>query len=96
MRSKIQDSLGQKEDIQDQVKEQHAVWSRKKQIKDKLDETETKIESLQNELKAVTLKRDKAFENIQELRKQSDQNNSHFYQSCTIVPMPNCLLHRKI
>ncbi|MBA0638290.1 hypothetical protein Godav_029553 [Gossypium davidsonii] len=70
MRSKIQDSLGQKEDIQDQVKEQHAVWSRKKQIKDKLDETETKIESLQNELKAVTLKRDKAFENIQELRKQ--------------------------
>ncbi|PPR80268.1 hypothetical protein GOBAR_AA40449 [Gossypium barbadense] len=54
-------------------KEQHAVWSKKKQIKDKLDETETKIESLQNELKAVTLKRDKAFDNIQELRKQSDQ-----------------------
>lgn len=59
-------------------KEQHAVWSKKKQIKDKLDETETKIESLQNELKAVTLKRDKAFENIRELRKQSDQGVSPF------------------
>ncbi|KAL1102853.1 hypothetical protein V6Z11_D05G394800 [Gossypium hirsutum] len=106
MRSKIQDSLGQKEDIQDQVKlmgvdlngvrkEQHAVWSKKKQIKDKLDETETKIESLQNELKAVTLKRDKAFDNIQELRKQSDQGNSHFYQSRTIVHNAKLLAAQK-
>ncbi|KAB2032671.1 hypothetical protein ES319_D05G391600v1 [Gossypium barbadense] len=106
MRSKIQDSLGQKEDIQDQVKlmgvdlngvrkEQHAVWSKKKQIKDKLDETETKIVSLQNELKAVTLKRDKAFENIQELRKQSDQGNSHFYQSRTIVHNAKLLAAQK-
>nr|KJB61861.1 hypothetical protein B456_009G386800 [Gossypium raimondii] len=86
MRSKIQDSLGQKEDIQDQVKlmgvdlngvrkEQHA--------------------SLQNELKAVTLKRDKAFENIQELRKQSDQGNSHFYQSRTIVHNAKLLAAQK-
>ncbi|TYG71686.1 hypothetical protein ES288_D05G418000v1 [Gossypium darwinii] len=106
MRSKIQDSLGQKEDIQDQVKlmgvdlngvrkEQHAIWSKKKQIKDKLDETETKIESLQNELKAVALKRDKAFENIQELRKQSDQGNSHFYQSRTIVHNAKLLAAQK-
>ncbi|KAA3453042.1 proton pump-interactor 1-like [Gossypium australe] len=106
MRSKIQDSLGQKEDIQDQVKlmgvdlngvrkEQHAVWSKKKQIKDKLDETETKIESSQNELKAVTLKRDKAFENIQELRKQSDQGNSHFYESRTIVHNAKLLAAQK-
>ncbi|KAK8300562.1 hypothetical protein V6Z11_D05G394500 [Gossypium hirsutum] len=45
MRSKIQDSLGQKEDIQDQVKlmgvdlngvrkEQHAVWSKKRKLND--------------------------------------------------------------
>ncbi|KAH1063470.1 hypothetical protein J1N35_028457 [Gossypium stocksii] len=106
LRSKIQDSLGQKEDIQDQVKlmgvdltgvrkEQHAVWSKKKQIKDKLDETEIKIESLQNELKAVTLKRDKAFENIQELRKQSDQGNSHFYQSRTIAHNAKLLAAQK-
>ncbi|TYH74588.1 hypothetical protein ES332_D05G409900v1 [Gossypium tomentosum] len=106
MRSKIQDSLGQKEDIQDQVKlmgvdlngvrkKQHAVWSKKKQIKDKLDETETKIRSLQNELKAVTLNRDKAFENIQELRKQSDQGNSHLYQSRTIVHNAKLLAAQK-
>ncbi|PPD86710.1 hypothetical protein GOBAR_DD16360 [Gossypium barbadense] len=76
-------------------KEQHAVWSKKKQIKDKLDETETKIESLQNELKAVTLKRDKAFDNIQELRKQSDQGNSHFYQSRTIVHNAKLLAAQK-
>ncbi|TYG71703.1 hypothetical protein ES288_D05G419400v1, partial [Gossypium darwinii] len=91
MRSKIQDSLGQKEDIDDQVKS----GPKKNQIKDKLDETETKIESLQNELKAVTLKRDKAFENIQELRKQSDQGTSHFYQSRTTVHNAKLLATQK-
>ncbi|KAE8680136.1 Dynamin-related protein 5A [Hibiscus syriacus] len=82
IRAKIQDSMGQKEAIQDQLmgvdlngvrKEQHAVQSKKKLIKDKLNTIEKRIDFLQEELKDVTEKRDKAYEAIQELRKQRDE-----------------------
>ncbi|OMO73301.1 hypothetical protein COLO4_27176 [Corchorus olitorius] len=83
-RAKIQDSLGQKEAIQDQVKlmgvdldgvrkEQQAVWSKKNQIKEKLTAIDGKLSSLQDELTAVTQKRDKTVETIRELRKQQDE-----------------------
>ncbi|KAL4334074.1 hypothetical protein GQ457_07G014630 [Hibiscus cannabinus] len=106
MRSKIQDSLGQKEVIQDQVKlmgvdlngvkkEQQAIWSKKRQIKDKLDAIENKIESLQKELETVTLKRDEAYGNIQELRKQRDEGNAPFYQSRSAVNKAKVLAAQK-
>ncbi|XVF70193.1 hypothetical protein PTKIN_Ptkin11bG0141500 [Pterospermum kingtungense] len=96
MRAKIQDSLGQKEVIQDQVKlmgvdldgvrkEQQAIWSKKNQIKEKVKAIESKIDSLQEELKAVIQKRDKAYETIQEQRKQRDDGNAHFYQNRTLL-----------
>ncbi|KAK8622723.1 hypothetical protein V6N13_117627 [Hibiscus sabdariffa] len=96
MRAKIQDSMGQKEAIQDQVKlmgvdlngvrkEQHAVQSKKKLIKDKLNATEKRIDILQEELKHVTEKRDKAYETIQELRKRRDEENAYFFQSRSLL-----------
>ncbi|KAE8703260.1 Proton pump interactor 1 isoform 3 [Hibiscus syriacus] len=96
MRAKIQDSMGQKEAIQDQIKlmggdlngvrkEQHAVQSKKKQIKDKLNVIEKRINILQEELKDVTEKRDKAYETIQELRKQRDEENVYFFQSRSLL-----------
>ncbi|XP_039030449.1 proton pump-interactor 1-like isoform X2 [Hibiscus syriacus] len=96
MRTKIQDSMGQKEAIQDQVKlmgvdlnrvrkEQHAVQSKKKLIKDKLNAIEKRINILQEELKDVTEKRDKAYETIQELRKQRDEENMYFFQSRSLL-----------
>ncbi|XVE50241.1 hypothetical protein DITRI_Ditri01bG0146400 [Diplodiscus trichospermus] len=96
MRAKIQDSLGQKEAIQDQVKlmgvdldgvrkEQQAVWSKKNQIKEKVKAIESKIDALQEELTAVTQKREKAYETIQGLRKQRDEGNAHFYQSRSLL-----------
>ncbi|GMJ05250.1 proton pump interactor 1 [Hibiscus trionum] len=96
MRAQIQDSMGQKEAIQDQVKlmgvdlngvrkEQHAVQSKKKLIKDKLNVTEKRIDILQEELKDVTEKRDKAYETIQELRKQRDEENAYFFQSRSLL-----------
>ncbi|PPR97533.1 hypothetical protein GOBAR_AA23137 [Gossypium barbadense] len=94
MRAKIQDSMGQKEVIQDQLmgvdlsgvrKEQFAVQSKKKQIKEKLTAIEKKLESLQEELKAVTQKRDKAYQTILELRKQHDEENAYFYQSRSLI-----------
>ncbi|KAE8713641.1 Proton pump interactor 1 isoform 2 [Hibiscus syriacus] len=106
MRSKIEDSLGQKEDIQDQVKlmgvdlngvkeEQQAIWSKKRQIKDKLDAIENKIESLQKELEAVTQKRDEAYGNIQDLRKERDEGNAPFYQSRSAVNRAKLLAAEK-
>ncbi|ESW05176.1 hypothetical protein PHAVU_011G158400 [Phaseolus vulgaris] len=96
MRAKVQDSLGQKEDIQDQVKliggdldgakkERQVIRSKIKQLDDGVKALDKDIQSLQEELGAVTEKRDKAYENIQQLRKQRDQGNSYFYQSRTIL-----------
>ncbi|KAE8707808.1 Proton pump-interactor 1 [Hibiscus syriacus] len=96
VRSKIQESLGQKEDIQDQVKlmgndldgvrkEQNVIWSKKKQIKEKVSAIESKIDSLQQELNAVIQKRNKAYETMQQLWKQRDEANAHFYQSRSLL-----------
>ncbi|XWS10005.1 hypothetical protein CRYUN_Cryun39dG0038300 [Craigia yunnanensis] len=73
MRAKIQDSLGQKDAIQDQVKLMG------------VDLDGSKIDSLREELTAVTQKRDKAYETIKELRKQRDEGNAHFYQSRSLL-----------
>ncbi|XP_062168827.1 proton pump-interactor 1-like isoform X2 [Alnus glutinosa] len=96
MRAKIQDSLGQKEAIQDQVKliggdldgvrkEKQAVQGKIKQLDEALKAIDNEINSLSEELKAVTQKRDKAYESIQQLRKQRDEGNAYFYQSRTVL-----------
>lgn len=96
MRAKLQDSMGQKDTIQDQVKliggdldgvkkERQAIRSKIKQIDEELKANEKDIQSLQEELTAVTQKREKAFESIQQLRKQRDEGNSYFYQSRTLM-----------
>ncbi|KAJ4842593.1 hypothetical protein Tsubulata_029708 [Turnera subulata] len=96
MRAKIQDSLGQKEAIQDQVKlmgvdltgvrkEQEAVWDKVMQLDKAIKALETEIDALQNELKIVTDKRDKAYESILELRKQRDDGNANFFQSRSLL-----------
>ncbi|XP_040990035.1 proton pump-interactor 1-like [Juglans microcarpa x Juglans regia] len=96
MRAKIQDSLGQREDIQDQVKliggdldgvrkEKQVLQTKIKQIEDTLTAVDDGINSLSEELKAVIQKRDKAYESIQQLRKQRDEGNACFYQSRTAL-----------
>ncbi|TKY66512.1 Proton pump-interactor 1 [Spatholobus suberectus] len=96
MRAKVQDSMGQKEAIQDQVKliggdldgvkkERQAIRSKIKQLDDAVKALDKDILSLQDELGSVTEKREKAYESIQQLRKERDQGNSYFYQSRTIL-----------
>lgn len=91
MRAKIQDSLGQKEAIQDQVKlmgvdldgvkkEQQAAWTKVSSLDAKIKALDKDIKALQDEVQAVTDKRDKAFETIKELRKQRDAENALFYE----------------
>lgn len=91
MIAKIQESMGKKEVIQDQVKlmgsnldgvkkENQAVWAKISHLEGKVKAIDEEIDALQQEVKDVTEKRDKAFANLKELRKQRDEGNAHFYQ----------------
>ncbi|KAK3028415.1 hypothetical protein RJ639_039625 [Escallonia herrerae] len=96
VRAKIQDSLGEKETIQDQVKliggdldgvrkDQQVVKAKIKQLDDEKEGIEKEINVFQEELAAVIEKRDKAFEKIQELRKQREEGNACFYQNRSLL-----------
>lgn len=95
-RAKIQDTLGEKGAIQDQVKliggdldgvrkERQVVKAKLKQHDDEKVAIEKEIDALQDELTIVTEKRDKAYEKIQELRKQREEGNTSFYQNRTLL-----------
>ncbi|KAI4333660.1 hypothetical protein L6164_018440 [Bauhinia variegata] len=96
MRAKLQDSIGQKEAIQDQVKliggdldgvkkERQAIRSKIKQLDDALKVIDKDIQSLQDEVAAVTQKREKTYDDIQKLRKQRDEGNSYYFQCRTLL-----------
>ncbi|CAI9773500.1 unnamed protein product [Fraxinus pennsylvanica] len=80
--AKIQDSLGEKEVIQDQLigvdldgvwKEQQVVKAKLKQLDEEKESQEKEINALQEELTSVAEERDKTFANIQEMRKQREE-----------------------
>lgn len=92
MRAKIQESLGQKEAIQDQVKlmgadldgvrkEQQSVWARITQLREKVKVLDAEITPLMDEITAVIDKKDKAWDNIRSLRKLRDDGNSDYTNS---------------
>uniref|UniRef100_A0A1J3ISI6 Proton pump-interactor 1 n=1 Tax=Noccaea caerulescens TaxID=107243 RepID=A0A1J3ISI6_NOCCA len=96
MRAKIKESMGQKDDIQGQVKlmgagldgvkkERQAISARIGQLSEKVKATKDEILVLENELKTVSEKRDKAYSNIHELRKLRDETNSGFYQGRNVL-----------
>ncbi|KAK7335159.1 hypothetical protein VNO80_26935 [Phaseolus coccineus] len=106
MRTKLQESMGQKEAIQDQVKliggdldgvkkEREAIRSKIKQIDDALKAIDKDIQSLQEELTAVSQKRDKSFESMQQLKRQREEGNSYFYRSRTVLNKARDLAAKK-
>ncbi|KAB5534623.1 hypothetical protein DKX38_017709 [Salix brachista] len=106
VRAKIQDSLGQKEDIQDQVKlmgvdldgvrkERQALWEKLDGLDGKVKALDADIKVLQDELEAVFQKREKTYETLQELRKQRDEGNANFYQSRMLLTKAKELAARK-
>ncbi|XP_024017928.1 proton pump-interactor 1 [Morus notabilis] len=106
MRAKIQESMVQKEVLQDQVKliggdldgvrkEQQTVRAKIKQLEDALKVIDKDISSLQDELTAISEKRDKAREIIQQLRKERDDGNSYFYQSRSVLNRARDLAAKK-
>ncbi|KAL0282659.1 UNVERIFIED_CONTAM: Proton pump-interactor 1 [Sesamum angustifolium] len=95
-RARIQDSLGEKQAIQDQVKlmgvdldgvrkEKQVVSSKIKQLDEGKVAAEKDIKVLEKELEAVTQKRDQILASVVEMRKQRDESNSPFYQNRTVL-----------
>ncbi|TQE10439.1 hypothetical protein C1H46_003894 [Malus baccata] len=68
-------------DLKEVKKEQDGVRAKIKHLDDAVKVIDKAIASLQEDLDIVTEKRDKAFENIRQLRLQTDQANAGFYHS---------------
>ncbi|WOH02985.1 hypothetical protein DCAR_0522375 [Daucus carota subsp. sativus] len=106
VRAKIEDSLGEKEAIQDQVKligsGLDGVWKEKKVVQAKVDQLDKEkkainlvIDSLEEESKAISVDRQKVYDRIRELRKQLDQGNAPYYQNRTTLIKARELAARK-
>ncbi|KAI3466107.1 hypothetical protein Pfo_022770 [Paulownia fortunei] len=105
-RARIQDSLGEKEAIQDQVKligvdldgvrkEKQVVFAKIKQLDEGKVAVEKEISALEEELKVVTQKRDQILDNVNEMRKQREEGNSPFYQNRTLLTKAKVLAAKK-
>lgn len=68
-------------DLDGVKKEQQVLWGKIDGLDGKVRALDTEISTLQDELTAVTQKRDKAYETIQELRKQRDE------AVCLLIPI---------
>eukprot|EP00262_Sarcandra_glabra_P007569 TRINITY_DN20461_c0_g1_i1.p1 TRINITY_DN20461_c0_g1~~TRINITY_DN20461_c0_g1_i1.p1 ORF type:complete len:616 (+),score=169.98 TRINITY_DN20461_c0_g1_i1:180-2027(+) len=106
MKAKIQNSLGQREAIQDQVKligvdldgvrkEQLAVRSKIKHLEDELKAIDNEISSLQEESESVNLKRDKVYQTLSELRKELNEGNACYYQNRSLLNSAKDLAAKK-
>ncbi|XP_057797394.1 proton pump-interactor 1-like isoform X1 [Salvia miltiorrhiza] len=105
-RARIQDSLGEKDAIQDQVKligvdldgvrkEKQMVFAKIKQLDEEKLIVEKEISALEEELTAVTEKRDTILDNINEMRRRREDGNSPFYNNRTILAKARVLASNK-
>ncbi|KAK6132668.1 hypothetical protein DH2020_033584 [Rehmannia glutinosa] len=105
-RMKIQDSLGEKEAIQDQVKsigvdldgvrkDKQVIFAKIKQLDEEKVAIEKEINALEEELNAVTQKRDKILDSVNDMRKQREEGNSPFYQNRTHLTKAKVLAAKK-
>ncbi|XP_074365684.1 proton pump-interactor 1-like isoform X2 [Apium graveolens] len=94
--AKIKESHGEKESIQDQVKQigsgLDGVRKEKKEVQTKVDQLDKEkkaieevIKALEEEEKTISKDRDVIYEKIRELRKQLDQGNAPFYNNRTTL-----------
>ncbi|KAK9674115.1 hypothetical protein RND81_12G211800 [Saponaria officinalis] len=96
MRAKVQESMGQKEAIQDQVKllgtdldgvrkQKAAVQAKRDQLHAQANFLKDQISKLYTDVKVLKEKRQAAVDAIQELRKKRDAGNTDYYQNRTII-----------
>ncbi|KAK8955394.1 Proton pump-interactor 1 [Platanthera guangdongensis] len=91
LKAKIQESFGQKDAIQDQVKligvdldgarkEQQAIRAKIQHLEEKLNVVRAELDSLQTDLVAINEGRDKTYHTLTLLRKERDESNASFFQ----------------
>lgn len=91
MQAKLQDSMGEKEVIQDRFKvlgedldalrkEQQGAWNRIKPLEEELRVIDEKLNSLQEEFTVVNVKKMKAGDTVFQLRRECDAANAPFFQ----------------
>ncbi|CAO2833393.1 unnamed protein product, partial [Amaranthus hypochondriacus] len=89
-RAKIQESLGQKEAILDQVKllgtdvdevrkQQAAIKAKRDRLSPQLDAVNSQLDALRSNLDIAKKKKAAAVQTMKELREQRDKANAHFY-----------------
>ncbi|KAG8047211.1 hypothetical protein GUJ93_ZPchr0008g12647 [Zizania palustris] len=94
-RTQMQDTVVERDTIQGQVKqigvgidevkkERQAVRDKIKVLEDQLHAVDAEIAALQDDLTAATVRKDKAFDSLNELRKIRDHKNASFHQYRTI------------
>ncbi|KAM0859102.1 hypothetical protein ACQ4PT_047396 [Festuca glaucescens] len=95
-RAKMQDTVVERDAIQDQVKiigegldgvkkDREEVRSKIKVLEDELKVVDAEIHALQEDLDAATARKDKAYDSLNELRKARDANNASFYQNRNVL-----------
>jgi len=95
-RAKMQDTVVERDAIQDQVKiigegldgvkkDRQAVRSKIKVLEDELKIVDAEIGALQEDLNAATARKDKAYDSLTELRKARDLNNASFHQNRNVL-----------
>ncbi|KAL3638415.1 hypothetical protein CASFOL_017786 [Castilleja foliolosa] len=105
-RARIQDSMGEKDAIQGQVKsigvdldsvrkDRQVINAKLKQLDEEKLAVEKVIGLLEAELTEVTEKRDKTFETIREMRNQREDGNSPFYQNRILLTKAKALAANK-
>uniref|UniRef100_A0A0D9XCQ7 Proton pump-interactor 1 n=1 Tax=Leersia perrieri TaxID=77586 RepID=A0A0D9XCQ7_9ORYZ len=104
-RAQIQDTVVERDAIQDQVKiigegidgvkkERQAVRSKIKVLEDELKAIEAEIASLQEDLTAATARKDKAYESLTQLRHARDAYNNSFHQNRLLLSKARDLASR--
>ncbi|KAJ6852850.1 proton pump-interactor 1 [Iris pallida] len=106
IKAKIQDSKGQQDAIQDQVKllgadlnevfkEKEAIKAQMTQLLEKVKVAEDAIKSLEDELGSITERRNKALQTLNGLRRVHDEANACFYQNRLLLNMAKDLAVKK-
>ncbi|CAL1386295.1 unnamed protein product [Linum trigynum] len=96
MREEIQESLGQKDAIQDQVKhmnvdfggakkEHDETWSKMKELTSRIGALDKEIDVIEEEKTAIANKRDELYERRDKIRAQSEELNAPFYALTVIL-----------
>ncbi|KAH9609202.1 hypothetical protein KSS87_002238 [Heliosperma pusillum] len=106
VRAKVQESMGQKETIQDQVKligtdldgvrkQKAGVQVKRDQLHAQVNVFKDQISKLYTDVKVLKEKRQEAIDAVQELKKKREAGNTDYYQNRTVISNVKALAAKK-